>query len=82
MSSIKSAEKFINENSDQCRINLERYALMNRITPKFKRRQFPYNLLSTVVIPTYKTINLQIKDKKFYERKGGLASPETLVFLY
>jgi hypothetical protein len=64
---------FIQNNSDYKNTLLNNYKMLNNVNFPSKKRRFPYNILETEIIPTYKTITLQIKNKPFFDvpKKGG-----------
>lgn len=47
-------------------IILGRYNLLNEINLPNNIKKFPYNIMNTHIIITYKTINLEMKNKSFY----------------
>jgi hypothetical protein len=78
-------DKFIEENINLYDIILHNYSLLNTITFPDKVKKFPYNVLSVEVNPTYKSMELHIKDKKFYAdapKKNPPAGGDITVFLF
>lgn len=70
---MERVNQFIQTHSNYKATLLSNYKMLNNVNFPSKKRRFPYNILETQVIPTYKTITLQIKNKSFFDapKKGG-----------